>query len=144
MVRALEQCSSNEVTDYIAKAMIGIVKSEDDVKSPDYAQMAISALNGVVEVEIKILVEMHNSNLYIDENGKLPSPEKRKRYVENTCKKLSLSEARLGALVNGMLRTGLVTPPGSNYGGAYAQNTNVLSPLARDLFDYIYYKNKFY
>ena len=142
LVRALEQCSNSEVTDYIAQEMIGTFKSGDIDKRPDFAQMAISSLSGVTKVELDIIVYMHKNSTYQRNHYEVDDIEKLRDFYSTATEELGIESSLLNAILNGLSRTGLVTPPASGFGAVIAKDTCRLTPLARELFRYIDYKKR--
>lgn len=134
--RAFELCAEKEVVDYLADAMIGGIKSGDVEEKPDFVQMAISALSGITKTELYILSAMHRHQVYIDMPVTANNQENRESFIKDCEETLGIESTMLSAITNGLVRTSLVTNESPGLSGA-VQNSNSLSPLARELFSYI-------
>lgn len=140
--RAFESCSEKEVVDYLADAMIGTIKSGDADERPDFAQMAVTSLTGVTKLELDILNFMHENNMYLLNKYKLSDEEVLDALYLKASEKFKIDPHLYNAIVSGLSRTGLVSPPASGIGGVIAENTSRLTPLARELFRYVDYKKR--
>ena len=140
--RAFEICSEREVVDYIADAMIGSIKSGDADQRPDFAQMAVSSLSGITSLELDILCFMHTNQMYLLEEYTVEGQQALKAIYVKAGQELKLDLPLLNAIVSGLSRTGLVSPPASAIGGVIADNTSRLTPLARELFKYVDHKKR--
>lgn len=140
--RAFEICSEREVVDYIADAMVGGIQCGDADKRPDFAQMAVSSLSGVTKVELDILCFMHAKQMYLLENYTVEGQQELKAIYREAGKELRLDLPLLNAIISGLSRTGLVSPPASGMGGVIAENTSRLTPIARELFRYVDYARR--
>jgi len=135
--RAFEICSEREVVDYIADAMIGSIQCGDADERPDFAQMAVSSLTGVTKIELRIIVLMHQKIVYQLEKYEIKDGEKLSEFYQFASQQLKIEITLLNAIVSGLSRTGLITPPASGFGAVIANDTCRLTPLARELFRYI-------
>lgn len=140
--RAFEICSERDVVDYIADAMIGGIQCGDADERPDFVQMAVSSLSGVTRIELDILCFMHMHQIYLEKKHTLDGQKELKAFYIKAEKELKIDIHLLNAIVSGLARTGLVSPPASGMGGVIAYNTSRLTPLARDLFRYIDYEKR--
>lgn len=141
MVRALEQCSNNEMADYLADLMIGGLKSGAAQRQSDLFQILMSALGSMTLIEVNILYLMRECGLY---GHALKSQADREKieFFESRCwENLGVEGEALGDLVNGMMRTGLVSLPPPMLGKPL-RNSNTLTPLAHDLFHLLDYKKR--
>lgn len=142
MGRAFESCSEKEVVDYLADAMIGCIKSGDADEKPDFVQMAISSLNGITKLELDIILEMHKEGVYWPSEYTMESETDLDSRFEKVRDKIDLDLMVLSTILNGLSKTGLVTPPPSGAGGVLAHGSNRLTPLARELFHYVDYARR--
>lgn len=136
VARAFEVCSDFEVVDFLADALIGGIKSGDVEKRPDFVHMAISALNGMTKAELSILVFMHGLRLYLDSPEHSNKESNREALVSKCRDDLNIEPPMLSAVLNRMVRTGLVTAEAPGVGDS-VRFSNKLTPLARELFAYI-------
>ncbi|GHC17561.1 hypothetical protein GCM10010082_05990 [Kushneria pakistanensis] len=139
MVRALESCSNNEMADYLAALMIGGAQSGNADKKPDIFHAVLNGLGSMTKTEVNILFKMHRLELFEDAQPGGYKEDKVTQLVSECMSDLGIDEALLAAILNGMIRTGFVTPPPSGYGGHVTRNSNLLTQSARDLFFYIDY-----
>lgn len=139
--RAFEICSERDVVDYISNAMIGGIQCGDADKRPDFAQMAISALNGVTKVELNILLIMRSRQIFVDTPKKGNSEENRNGFIEECHSVLNIEPEFLEAILNSLTRTGLVSS-GDQVLSGFVPNSNKLTVLARELFRYVDYARR--
>ncbi|SES09250.1 hypothetical protein SAMN04487958_1078 [Vreelandella subterranea] len=140
--RAFEICSEVEVVDYIADAMIGGIRCGDADKRPDFAQMAISALNGVTKTELNLILLMHEHGLWGTTDEEILDESGFEGFQASLGNYLGLNDLSASAILNGLTRTGLVTPQASGVGNAVNIQGNRLTQLARDLFKYVDYARR--
>lgn len=140
--RAFEICSEREVVDYIADAMIGGIQCGDADERPDLAQMAISALNGVTRTELNLILLMHDHGLWGTSDEEILDDSGFEDFQASLGNYLGLNELSASAILNGLTRTGLVTPQASGVGNAVNIQGNRLTQLARDLFQYVDYARR--
>ncbi|NIC39338.1 hypothetical protein HBJ58_22085 [Halomonas desiderata] len=134
--RAFELCSQRDVIDYLADAMVGMVKLGAAENKPDFAQICLSSLSGVTKLELDIILLMRRHSVYLDV-PELANANRSEMLVEASSA-LGLEPIMLAALCNGLARTGLVCIEEAGIGGS-SPNTNKLTPLARELFQYVDY-----
>lgn len=137
--RAFEICSEREVVDYIADAMIGGIQCGDADKRPDLAQMAISALNGVTRTELNLILLMREHGLWGTSDEEILDESGFEGFQTAIHQELGLQDASVSAILNGLTRTGLVTPQASGLGNTANIQGNRLTQLARALFQYVDY-----
>ncbi|MGM0826479.1 MAG: hypothetical protein ACQEUY_17405 [Pseudomonadota bacterium] len=140
--RAFEICSEREVVDYIADAMIGGVQCGDADKRPDLAQMVISALNGVTRTELNLILLMREHGLWGTSDEEILDESGFESFHASLCKDLGLNELTASAILNGLTRTGLLTPQASGIGSTVTIQGNRLTHLARELFQYVDYARR--
>jgi|TARA_A100001518_G_scaffold1944_1_gene1863 hypothetical protein len=140
--RAFEICSEREVVDYIADAMIGGIQSGDADTRPDLAQMAISALSGVTHTELDLILLMREHNLWGTTDEEVLDESGFEGFQAELDSKLGLKELEVSAILNGLTRTGLVTPQASGIGTSVTIQGNRLTHLARELFQYVDYARR--
>jgi len=134
--RAFEICSEREVVDYIADAMLGGIKAGDVENKPDFVHMAISALSGITKTELDILLAMHRHQIYLDMPVTANNENNREAFKQECENKMGIDSAMLASIINGLMRTSLVTNESPGLSGA-VENPSSLSPLARVLFKYV-------
>lgn len=140
--RAFELCSEREVVDYLSEAMIGGVLVGDADRRPDFIQMALSSLSGVTRSELNIILLMRKHELWgaTDEEVRVSSGFD-SFYLE-VKEVIGISELAAVAMLNGLTRTGLVTPQASGVGNSVTIQGNLLTWLARELFQYVDYARR--
>lgn len=141
MVRALEQCSNNEMADYLADLMIGGLKSDAVQSQSDLFQILMSALGSMTLTEVHVLYLMRECGLCGDELKRQVDQEKIGHFENRCLDALGIEGENIGGLVNGMMRTGLVSMPPAVLGGPF-RNSNILTSLAHDLFHLLDYKKR--
>lgn len=140
--RAFEICSENEVVDYISDVMIGGIQCGDADTRPDLAQMAISALSGVTRTELNLILLMREHNLWGTTDAEVLDESGFEGFQAELDSKLGLKELEVSAILNGLTRTGLVTPQASGIGTSVTIQGNRLTHLARELFQYVDYARR--
>lgn len=140
MVRSLEQCSNNEMADYLADLMIGGIKANETQSRPDLFQILMSALGSLTVTEIKILFLMREHGLEGNVHKKKVDQDKINRFERSCYEKLGLEGAVVGALIDGMIRTGLTSTIANAFGTF--RNSNILTPLAKELFILLDYRSR--
>ncbi|WP_442489378.1 hypothetical protein [Halomonas litopenaei] len=141
MVRALEQCSNNEMADYLADLMIGGIKGGADEDDNDLFQILMSSLGSLTLIEVKIIYLMRECGLYGAIHRERVDQEAIDKFEAMCWEGLGVEGETIGNLVNGMIRTGLVSIPPQAWGGPF-RNSNLLTPLAQDLFHFLDYKRQ--
>lgn len=140
--RAFEICSERDVVDYIADAMIGGIQCGDADKRPDLAQMAISSLSGVTLTELNLILLMREHNLWGTTDEEVLDESGFDGFQAALDSELGLKELEVSAILNGLTRTGLVTPQASGFGTTVTVQGNRLTHLARELFHYVDYARR--
>ncbi|MFJ5535997.1 hypothetical protein [Vreelandella titanicae] len=139
--RAVEICSSKDVVDYLAYALIGGIQTGDVDSKPDFAQIAISSLSGLTKIELDILVLMQQKGIYFPPKPTIKDSKVKEalEFYKDLEKNFELSSEILGSIMSSLSRTGLV----SSYAGSFADSRSRvncrLTPLARDVFAYVDY-----
>lgn len=140
MVRSLEQCSNNEMADYLADLMIGGIKANETQSRPDLFQILMSALGSLTVTEVKILNLMREHGLEGDVHKQQVDQDRINRFERSCYEKLGLEGAVVGALLDGMIRTGLVSTIANSFGTI--RSSNLLTPLAKELFSLLDYRSR--
>ena len=135
--RAVEVCSNQEVVDYLALAMIGAIDIGDVDGSPDLAQMAVSALSGVTKTELDLLLLMREHELWGTTREEANDGSGFDAFFSDVEARLGLNDLTASAILNGLTRTGLVTPQASGVGNTVTIQGNKLTQLARELYRYV-------
>lgn len=137
--RAVEICSSEDVIDYLAYALIGGIQSGDVDSKPDFAQIAITSLAGLTKIELDILVLMHKQGIYHPPKPVFDGAKTRKvfDFYKSLEGELGFSFETLGSIMSSLSRTGLVSSYVGSFGDARSWGSCQLTPLARDVFAYV-------